>query len=274
MLSSEDAVGLYLDLMKKCLTRLVFPERFREIVPTSRAKRTLVAKALPLLGRANLTLVHPACIDREARETGRDWPPEAETMIGLRRLDNLEHCIKTLIAGRVPGDLIEAGVWRGGAAIFMRAALRAYGETERTVWVADSFAGLPKPDPANRVDIGDLHYTFSQLAVPLEEVQANFRRYDLLDRQVRFLEGWFKDTLPSAPLDRLALIRLDGDMYGSTIDALRALYPRLSQGGFVIVDDYALSGAREAVDDFRRDNAIQDPIQKIDWTGVFWRRTA
>jgi len=76
------------------------------------------------------------------------------------------------------------------------------------------------------------------LAVPLEEVQALFRRYDLLDAQVRFLKGWFKDTLAGAPIERLALLRLDGDLYESTMDALVPLYDKVSPGGFVIVDDY------------------------------------
>jgi O-methyltransferase len=193
-------------------------------------------------------------------------------MIGLRRLDNIEYCVRAVVSEGVPGDVIETGVWRGGAAIFMRAALAAYGDTNRKVWVADSFAGLPPPDPNNPVDEGDLHHTQSELIVSLEEVRENFRRYELLDDRVQFLKGWFRDTLPRAPIDRLAVIRLDGDMYGSTMDALSALYERLSPGGFVIVDDYALAGAREAVTDFRSQNAIDDPIETIDWTGAFWRR--
>jgi O-methyltransferase len=193
-------------------------------------------------------------------------------MIGLRRLDNIEACIRSVIDDQIPGDLIETGVWRGGAVIFMRAALAAWGDETRNVWVADSFEGLPRPDPAYPVDAGDLHHTASRLAVSLDDVQANFRRYGLLDDRVRFLKGWFKDTLPDAPIDRLALIRLDGDMYSSTMEALTALYPRLSPGGFVIVDDYALKGAREAVTDFRRDHGIEEHIESIDWTGVFWRR--
>lgn len=256
---------LYLDLMKNCLTRLSFPERYEE------AGGAMVRS---LLGRGDLALVHRARFDRRQREEGRDWPAEAETMIGLRRLDNLQECIAAVIRDGVPGDLIETGVWRGGAVIFMRAVLAAHGITDRVVWVADSFAGLPPPDPAYPADSGDRHHTNVELAISSEEVRDNFRRYGLLDEQVRFLEGWFKDTLASAPIERLAVIRLDGDMYGSTVEALDALYPKLSPGGFVIVDDYALPGAHAAVDDFRREHAIGDPLQEIDWTGAFWRRSA
>ncbi len=213
-------------------------------------------------------------VDLAARAEGRDWPLEAETMVGWRRLDHLQQCITDVLQRRVPGDLIETGVWRGGTAIFMRGVLKAYGDTTRVVWAADSFQGLPEPDPRRYpADAGDRHWTAPELAVPLEVVQANFDRYGLLDAQVRFLVGWFSDTLPTAPIERLAVLRLDGDMYGSTMDGLRYLYPKVSVGGYVIVDDYgAVPGCRAAVDDFRAEHGITEELEWIDWTGVFWRR--
>src|SRR5688572_4859073 len=75
----------------------------------------------------------------EARVTGNDWPTRGHTMIGRARLDNLQACLESVLTREVPGDVIEAGVWRGGAAIFMRALLKVYGVRDRTVWVADSF---------------------------------------------------------------------------------------------------------------------------------------
>jgi hypothetical protein len=197
-------------------------------------------------------------------------------MIGLKRLANLRMCVETILDDGVPGDLIETGVWRGGATIFMRAILKAREVTDRLVWVADSFAGLPAPDLTRYPsDEGITLHQFPQLAVPLERVQDNFRRYGLLDDQVRFLKGWFRDTLPTAPIDRLAILRLDGDLYESTIQALESLYQKLSVGGFVIVDDYGnVAACRQAVHDFRTEHGITDPIQPIDWGGVFWRRRA
>lgn len=208
------------------------------------------------------------------RELGLDWPRDAETMIGLRRLDNVEACLSSVIEDDVPGDVIEAGAWRGGAAIFMRAILAAYGDTDRTVWVADSFRGLPKPDPIRHPADRGLDYTMhSELSVGVEQVRQNFARYGLLDDQVEFLVGWFKDTLPSAPIDDLALLRLDADLYESTLDALTCLYPKLSPGGYCIVDDYGLLEAcRRAVHDYRKDHGITEPIHAVDWTGVYWRR--
>ncbi|HEU4753119.1 MAG TPA: TylF/MycF/NovP-related O-methyltransferase, partial [Armatimonadota bacterium] len=194
----------------------------------------------------------------------------------LERLSNIQSCVTQALRDRVPGDLIEAGVWRGGAAIFMRGILAAYGERERRVWVADSFEGLPRPNPDRYpADRDDPHWTMKeQLGVSLEEVRENFARYGLLDEQVRFLKGWFSETLPGAPVERLAVMRLDGDMYESTMDALRALYPRLSPGGYVIVDDYYyLEGCRAAVEDYRREHGITEPVQPADWNAAFWRRS-
>jgi Macrocin-O-methyltransferase (TylF) len=194
-------------------------------------------------------------------------------MIGLRRLDNIQFCIERIIEERVPGDLLEAGVWRGGASVFMRGVLQAYGVTDRTVWLADSFKGLPPPDPTRHpADRGDWLFKEPYLAVSLDEVRSTFERYGLLDDRVRFIEGWFRQTLPDAPVRQLALLRLDGDMYESTMDALSSLFPRVVAGGFVIIDDFNLPPCRQAVTDFRERHQIADRIETIDWAGVFWRK--
>jgi O-methyltransferase len=198
-------------------------------------------------------------------------------MIGLKRLDNVQECVTSVLAENIPGDLIETGVWRGGAAILMRAVLAAHDVIDRTVWVADSFEGLPDPDidryPA---DIGAAARRDVFLAVGEDQVKANFARYGLLDAQVRFLVGWFKDTLPAAPIDSLAVIRLDGDLYQSTMDGLEALYPKLSVGGYLIVDDFNHpdwgDSCGRAILDYRELQGITEPIQEVDWTGAYWRR--
>jgi O-methyltransferase len=196
-------------------------------------------------------------------------------MVGLLRLDNIQACVLDVLRHGVPGDFIETGVWRGGASIFMRAILEAYGITDRTVWAADSFQGLPPPTAdAYPADTNDPHWVMEWLAVSLDEVKARFAHYGLLDEQVQFLPGWFRDTLPTAPIERLSVLRLDGDMYESTIQALDALYPKLSVGGHVIVDDYgAIPSCRQAIEDFRAQHGIDDPIQQVDWTGVYWQRS-
>jgi hypothetical protein len=211
--------------------------------------------------------------DPERRFYGRDWPKTAVTMIGTARMRNLRRLVETVLAEDVAGDLLEAGAWRGGACIYMRGILAAHAVKDRNVWVADSFAGLPKPDemlyPA---DSGDLHHTVDDLSVSLDEVKDNFKRFGLLDEQVAFLPGWFKDTLPQAPLERLSVLRLDGDMYGSTMETLQALYSRVARGGFVIVDDYILPACRQAVDDFREQRAINEPLHDVDGAAIYWKR--
>jgi O-methyltransferase len=271
----DRAATLYLDLLKKCLTRYDFGDGYQAArVPDTTWKRELFTRAQTFLGGRGVELMERAPFDPEQREVGRDWPLEAETMIGLRRLDNIQHCVVDVLRRGVPGDLIETGVWRGGAVIFMRAILAAYGDTTRAVWAADSFQGLPPPSGEYAPDEGDKHWQYDALAISEDQVRANFDRYGLLDDQVRFLSGWFQDTLASAPIEQLAVIRLDGDMYESTIVALDALYPKLSVGGYLIVDDYgAIPACKQAVDDYRDDHGIDERLEQVDWTGVYWQRT-
>lgn len=278
LVTSRKAPAMYLDLMKKTLSFSLWPEppvpvdmfEYKRFRPVS----SFLAVVSRLLELGQLQLVKQRAVGRQQREEGSVLPGYADTMIGLKRLDNLQYCIETALEEGVPGDLIETGVWRGGACIFMRAVLAAYAISDRKVYLADSFDGLPKPDPASfPVDKGDRHYRKRYLAISQDEVANNFRKYELLDDQVVFLKGWFKDTLPTAPIDRLAVLRLDGDMYGSTMDALNHLYPKLSSGGFCIIDDYGLRRCKQAVDDYRREHGIQAELKTIDWSGRYWRKS-
>ncbi|HLQ34995.1 MAG TPA: TylF/MycF family methyltransferase [Chloroflexota bacterium] len=275
--TDSELAELYLELLKKCLTDWFYVEqRGCEVRPIEmrrgRGWTTAVRNmALRTLRKHGLTLAtrSPATM----RSIGADWPVFGQTMIGVERLNNLQECVEKVLSDNVPGDLIETGVWRGGACIFMRALLKVYGVSDRTVWLADSFRGLPLPSAAFPQDRSDTHYSSPYLRAALDEVKANFQKYALLDEQVKFIPGWFSDSLPAAPIERLAVLRLDGDMYESTIVALENLYPKLSPGGYVIVDDYgAVAGCREAVDDFRAKRQIACPIARIDWTGIYWRR--
>jgi O-methyltransferase len=274
---ADEGAALYLDLLKRVLTRHGFEdEAYVGVRPAGRVDQVLQGLVRRRFADRGGRLLQQVPVDPARRAVGGDLPSSAETMVGLERLDNIQHCVETVLADGVPGDLVETGVWRGGSCIFMRGVLRAHGISDRTVWVADSFRGLPPPDEERYpADTGDDHWTRDELAVSVDDVRDNFRRYGLLDDQVQFLVGWFKDTLPTAPIDRIAVARLDGDMYESTIDALAALYDKVSVGGFVIIDDYgAVEGCRRATEDFRADRGISDPITKIDWTGAYWRRSA
>lgn len=265
---------LYLDLLKGVLTRLIFDEPLSPVVPTSARRAKAYAVAHRVLDRFSLTLARREPVVAELRAEGRDHPLDAETMIGKKRLDNLQWCIETALADDVPGDLLEAGVWRGGASILMQGVLAVHGATDRGVWLCDSFAGLPPPNPTDYPeDEGDMLWSMQHLRVSQDEVRRNFERYGLLRDNVHFVEGLFGDTLPSLDVDRLAVLRADGDMYESTIQILDNLEPRVVEGGFVIIDDYgSIPACEAAVTDYRERVGIEDPIHRIDWTGAFWRK--
>lgn len=256
--NDDPARAAYLDLLKRSLVNWLYHDIERS----------------ELLRLGDYALVKRSPFDPKRRRIGRDFSVQAHTLVGFERLDNIQYCVETVISENIAGDFIETGVWRGGSCVFMCGLLKAYGIKDRTVWVADSFQGLPRPNEQQYPDDkGSRFHEMDVLAVPLESVKEIFERYGLLDDQVMFLKGWFRDTLPDAPIDKLAVLRLDGDMYESTMDVLRSLYDRVSSGGFVIVDDYgAYAACRKAVHDFRDEHGVSEPIREIDWTGVYWRK--
>jgi len=243
-------IDLYLDLMKRVLTNTIYQDA---PIPNP---------------------IQPVSdYDASRRATGQDWPSVAHTMVGRVRLDNVQECITAVIEDGIPGDLVETGVWRGGTVIFMRAVLRAFGVTDRSVWAADSFEGMPVTNEKSHALDRKIpwHMANNVMAVSLDQVRANFASYGLLDDQVHFLKGWFADTLPTAPIGRIAVLRLDGDLYASTMDVLTSLYPKVSPGGFVIIDDYHLPTCQAAVHDFRAARNITEPLEPIDQDAVYWR---
>jgi hypothetical protein len=273
----DPATSLYLDLMKSCLTYSLWSDSYNPVIVSSYKnpfKNQLMKRLRRWLARDKIQMVQEQPFNATTRAEGRDHPALSHTMIGRKRLDNLEFCITDALTRQVPGDLIETGVWRGGATIFMRAVLKAHQVTDRKVWVADSFEGLPAPSPDEYpADRGAPFHEMTHLAVSLETVKDNFAKYGLLDDQVAFLKGWFKDTLHVAPIEKLAVLRLDGDMYESTMDALVPLYPKLSVGGYIIIDDYsAIEACKQAVHDYRAQHNITEEIIPVDWSAVYWRR--
>jgi O-methyltransferase len=266
-LASHPAIGLYVELLKKTLTASIYDESAWVSAGSSdSAVQRLVHRQMQ---SRSLMVVKTKPFDVESRREGRDWPLFGYTMAGHKRLDNVQLCVEDVLARGVAGDFLEAGAWRGGSSIFMRGLLKAHGDTLRRVWVADSFEGLPAPkDAGDGWDYSEIDY----LKVSLEQVQRNFEKFGLLDEQVAFLKGWFSDTLPQAPVERLAILRLDADMYSSTMDALTALHHKVSAGGYVIVDDYhSWPACKRAVDEFLAERKLAPEIRRIDWTGAYWQ---
>jgi hypothetical protein len=254
----------YLDLLKLCLCDLAGATT-REVRWTG-DKRWFCRE---LIGEDQLA----------GRAEGKDLPLDGMTMIGLFRLDDIQSCVESVVEDEIDGDLIEAGVWRGGASILIRATLDTLGAGDRTLWLADSFEGFPPPeregvdaDRALATDLSGIDY----LAPGLEAVQSYFARFGC-DAGLRFVPGFFEDTLAHLQGRRWSLIRLDADTYKATKLALEALYPGLVTGGYLILDDYFhpwLPECRRAVDGFREEHGITEPIHKIDWNSGRWRREA
>ena len=308
---NADGRALYLDLMKRTLSNVIYEDQPYSFYDDER--RPVIADRFRL----------------DRRVQGEDAPREAHTMVGIPRLRNLQQCVETILAEQVPGDLLEAGVLRGGASIFLRAVLKAYQVTDRKIIACDTFRptlsqgrtifqdlllrflSVLASIPSQRVHRGlyelarkipaekrsfPIAETPSQEVIDctmfilrharelatvhkdqtgIEAVKSHFARYGLLDDQVRFLEGFFSDTLPNASLGQLSLIRLDGDLYESTRDALVPLYPKLSPGGFCIIDDYyAFTDCQRAVDEYRTAHGITAELVRIDKLAVYWRKPA
>lgn len=301
--------ALYLDLMKRTVSNIIYEDQPLSFYDDQR--QPVIADHFRLDRRVN----------------GEDASREAHTMVGIKRLSNLQHCVETILQENVSGDLLEAGVLRGGASMFLRAILKAYGVTDRRVIACDTFRSSLRPgrifvvdvfmrllswiawipgkafqravfnlslkvpaefrsfpvtqDPSDEAIFGVIfvlrHLRWycqphkDQTGLPA--LRSHFARYGLLDDQVEFVEGFFSDSLPTAPIEQLALIRLDGDLYESTRDAIVPLYPKLSPGGFCIVDDYyAFTDCQRAIDEYRSEHGITAELHRIDKMAVYWRK--
>ncbi len=279
-----DFRGRYSDLLKSSLCASLYDEStWRRIEgplnqtvqgkPVQQLKRGLIRAFLRVFAKRRIILLRAIPYDPALRHQGLDWPLFGYTMTGRHRLDALQRCLETVLDEKIPGDVVETGVWRGGSMILAAALLDLHGDTERSIWCADSFEGMPVPTVESEAfsgteDFSDVDY----LAVSLAQVQDNFRRFGVLSDRVKFLKGWFSDTLPTAPIEKIALLRLDGDLYESTMDALVPLYPKVSKGGFVIVDDYnSWAGCKKAIDEYRTEKGITSPLIEIDPHAVYWR---
>jgi hypothetical protein len=158
----------------------------------------------------------------------------------------------------------------------MRATLDSLGD-DRRVWVADSFQGFPQPEPGSadealETDMGANDY----FAPGLDAVKGYFERFGVAEG-VEFVPGFFEQTMAGLAGRSWAMIRLDADGYAATRLVLDTLYGGLARCGYVVVDDYFTPGldvCRDAVDGFRAERGIEDPITRIDWTGARWRKTA
>jgi hypothetical protein len=268
----------YLSLLKRALGNLLYPEMELQIAHLEAGADGLSGAELHRFQR-DIAEKQPDGFAQlmAGKRQGTGPLRYAHTMIGLFRLSNIERCAEQVIAEAIPGDFLEAGVCKGGAAIFMRGLQIAHGAGDRKTFVVDSFEGVPPSDQARDADYG-LHLEEARLpwlACDAETVRDHFARYDLLDSNVELVKGWLAESLPGAAIGPLALLRIDVDLYSSTLECLELLYDKVVEGGFVIVDDYGfLECCRDAVDEFRSRRGVSEPIRWVDGSGIYWRKEA
>jgi O-methyltransferase len=180
------------------------------------------------------------------------------SMVYEPTLEDLAHRVREVVGEKIPGDLVECGVWRGGSAFLMAETLDRLGDEGRKVWLFDSFEGLPPPKEVDGPGAAryaadtESPWYHDNCRAGLEEVRANAREFGVAHR-TEMVPGWFEESLPAnrGRVGPIALLRLDCDWYESVMTCLESLYDQVSPGGTVIVDDYYVwDGCAVAVHEF------------------------
>ncbi|MDC1353117.1 TylF/MycF family methyltransferase [Pelagibacteraceae bacterium] len=264
----------YIELFKKVLMGILYEQSNWQQIHSQPVKNFFSLQffknlMIKIFQRKSIILYKKQKFDSDrALIKGKEGAGLGYTLVSKKRLDNIEHCFDEILKGNIEGDFIETGVWRGGACILIRELMRINNIKNRKVFVADSFEGMPKPK--NEFDGSDLSM-FEEIKVSVEEVKSNFDKFGLNDNQVVYIKGWFSESLPKAPINKLALLRLDGDLYHSTMDSLNNLYHKVSKGGYVIVDDMDWPECARAINEFRDKHSIKSELKFIDDVSAYWR---
>jgi O-methyltransferase len=191
------------------------------------------------------------------------------TLVGPERIQSLFRLALRIERERVPGDVIECGVCNGGtAAILARSA--SHSRLNRTVWLLDSFQGMPETTPADgeaaKAHIGKEVGNPAQVREVLRLVGADMNR-------VRIVQGWFQDTFPSVSPSQIALLNIDADWYESVKLCLETFYDRVVPGGFISFDDYGhWPGCRAAADEFFQRRQLSYKLHEVDYTARWFRK--
>ena len=264
----------YIELFKKVLMGILYEQQNWQQIHSQSVKnffsfQFLKNLVIKIFQRKSIILYKKQKFDPDrALIKGKEGAGLGYTLVSKKRLDNIEYCFDEILKDNIEGDFIETGVWRGGACILIRKLMKINNIKNRKVFVADSFEGMPKPK--NEFDGSDLSM-FEEIKVSVEEVKSNFDKFGLNDNQVVYIKGWFSESLPKAPINKLALLRLDGDMYHSTMDSLNNLYHKVSNGGYVIVDDMDWPECARAINEFREKHSIKSELKFIDDVSAYWR---
>ncbi|WP_321846911.1 TylF/MycF/NovP-related O-methyltransferase [Paraburkholderia bannensis] len=277
---------LYVDLLKRILCNSVYEDDYATRSPSEEDLHECTRFIAELENEAPHVLsVYPYLTPEKLADILKNTKVSRQihTYVGQKGLDNVEACVRTVLFDDIAGDFLDAGVLRGGIGILMRGILKAADDsTSRKIVMADSFDGLPPPSIDDSVFDREVWYRFInkttrynlKCSCDVGSVKSNFEKYDLMDDRVEFLKGWFNETMPTLRSRSFAIVRIDVDWYNSCRDVLDNVYDCLSDGGFVIIDDYKLQGCHAAIDAFRDERQINDPIEIADAEAgiVYWRK--
>lgn len=199
------------------------------------------------------------------------------TMTSLERLASLLQAVAYVHAAKIPGDFVECGVWRGGSTMAAALMFIHLGDTSRHLHLFDTFQGMSEPTDSDKGIDGtsaevllarEKRGTGIWCHASLEDVKRNLASTGYPADKITYHQGKVEDTVPTSDLSQIALLRLDTDWYESTHHELRHLYPLLSPGGPLIIDDYGhWSGARKAVDEYLGSLTMPMFLHRIDYTG-------
>jgi O-methyltransferase len=201
------------------------------------------------------------------------------TMVSKDRQIHQYEAVQYVVKAGIPGAILECGVWLGGSMMMAASALLDVGDRSRDLFLYDTYAGHPKPDAERDIDIHgkalvEEYYKrrsgdgFSDWArVSIEDVEANMRSTGYPEPKIHLIKGKVENTIPAQSPNTIALLRLDTDWYESTLHALRHLFPRLSAGGVLIIDDYGhMKGAKMAVDQYFDEIGKTYLLTRIDYS--------
>jgi O-methyltransferase len=193
------------------------------------------------------------------------------SMAGPNEINQIYDLMKDIDKKNIPGDLIESGVWKGGMSIWMKAILNNSKHKQRKLYLFDTFSHFPNAHQGKDKEIDPVTQILFHNPPSIDDVKNNFKKFNLLDKNVIFVQGDLLKTVPRTPIDNIAILRLDADYYEPTMVVLENYYFKISKGGYVIIDDYnnEYLDCRTAVDDFRNKNGISNPILQSNGA-VYW----
>lgn len=247
-----------------------------------------MARGRQALGRLRARARHLAA-GRSDEASGPQFPPDFDdhdirehlavapyTMTSPERVYALRNAVCYVHRYRVPGAIVECGVWKGGSMMAVARTLLQLGSTQRELFLFDTFEGMSEPTDHDRMYTGDLARDLLEGRsreehlwgyALLDDVRRRMLEVGYPAERIRFVKGKVEDTVPAKAPERIAILRLDTDWYESTRHELVHLYPRLSRGGVLIIDDYGhWLGARQAVDEYIAENDVQILLNRIDYT--------